>query len=155
MNRHQISFRDKLETMWYFHKGLVLRCSFIDAILTMAAYYLVGHSTLFLPAFAFPLFGIANYCLSTRQVKKLHVELPISFLVASTWATFIAFTNLSLSHPVPRMAASQAAFQETMTNIFFYGMVGVTLSLAFAIYTLWSGAEMETHVQRFQINGDQ
>lgn len=140
--------------MWYFHKGLVLKCLPVDALITVLLYYVAGRSTLFLPAFAFPLLGLANYCLSTRQIRKLHVELPIAFLVASSCATFIAFTNLSLSHPIPRLAANQAAFNETMINVFFYGMLAITMSLGLAVYTLWSGAEMETQMRRFRLNAD-
>jgi len=147
MGQGRDTVRDKLETMWFFHRAVVVRFLVADAIALVLLSLIVGDSTDMLPAYSVPCLSILNYFLTNRRYKPVQFELPLVLLVAFAFSTFIAFVNCISS----RTNHANSSFGLLISVIFLLLFGLVTTCVAFATYLLWSEDEMDSQVRRHHL----
>ncbi|MBI1334316.1 MAG: hypothetical protein JST12_07395 [Armatimonadetes bacterium] len=146
MNKSRITVRDKLETMWYFHRDIVVQFLVADAIIGILLSLVTGESVAMLPAYAVPCFSVANYVIANRRYKAVQFELPLGMFFAFGFATFLALAN-SLTMTVDHARASFGGW----ISLLFLVLFGIlTAGIGFATYLLWSEDEMDARVSLHQ-----
>ncbi len=154
MDSNQYSHRERLETLWYFQRERIVRFAAIDALAIIALTWMLWNAKIYLPVIAFPVLASLNFALSTRNVRELQVELPLAISIAGAWSTLIAMYNYCVLKPAPRAYAQQAMLDQSLATGFFVVLAMITLSAVFALYTLWSSAEMESQVRQAKLDRD-
>lgn len=145
MIRGRDSVRDKLETMWFFHRRLVVKLVVVDSLLAIILYQICQESLGILPMMCVPSFSILNFFVAGGGRKAGNIRLPLSLFVSFIFSTLV---TLATGSPVETGSASRAVMGGWINTAFLVFFTIVTVCTGYATYVLWSETEMDYELRR-------